>query len=773
MTEIAEFYFRSNQYQLAKEILIKLISSNEANSKSYEILAYIFGNEGNKNELYRLLSLACSFPNATAEAHYYFGKELIQNSQTDLGISHFNQALIIGGPFFEVFFELGLANTSKKKFIDAETNFIKCLSFKPDNIESIYNLAKIYSEEFNRLNEGMDLYSQALKLNPTHVLSLIGKASILEKLNEIENAIQLLKKAIEISVDSKNAWLSYGRILTKLGRLDGAISYLDDSGKNFNGPIFYFIKGTFFLAKKDFCSALKSFDNALLLDANNAEIWCGKSIAEFSLGFVEKAFSSIENSISHDKESANSWMHRGNFYLDTHNYEMAIQSYERALQLDEKKPLLINNYINAKLKSMSWDGIDDYYHKIKANLDEYLDPLTLLYICDEPKFIFQNNQKYNASFHRPLTILKAANKQKKSKIKIAYVSADFREHAVTYLVKDIFKHHNREKFEVYGIFIDNKETDSLTKEVKKLFDSFIDITELSDTDAIELIRTYEIDIAFDLMGHTRNAKTNIFLNRIADIQINFIGYPNTMGSAEYEHIIADNYLISNDDSNFYSEKIIFLPTCFQPNSLRHINSLTHESKVINFPFNTFVYCCFNTNAKISRKMLYLWVQILKETNNSILWIYIENCAMNNFINEINKIDSNIMNRIVFAERTSYYDYLNRFKYAHVFLDTYPFGGGTTTSDALLSGLPVVTLAGSSFHNRMSKSLLLNLQLNELVTDSFEEYKNTAINLCNNSSAYHSIRRKLETAISDSVIFDPEHYTKDLESALIKITKKTI
>jgi predicted O-linked N-acetylglucosamine transferase (SPINDLY family) len=773
MTEIAEFYFRSNQYQSAKEILIKLISSNEANSKSYEILAYIFGNEGNKNELYRLLSLACSFPNATAEAHYYFGKELIQNSQTDLGISHLNQALIIGGSFFEVFFELGLANTSKKNFIDAETNFIKCLSFKPDNIESIYNLAKIYSEEFNRLNEGLDLYSQALKLNPTHVLSLIGKASILEKLNEIENAILLLKKAIEISVDSKNAWLSYGRILTKLGRLDVAISYLDDSGKNFNGPIFYFIKGTFFLAKKDFCSALKSFDNALLLDANNAEIWCGKSIAEFSLGFVEKAFSSIENSISQDKESAISWMNRGNFYLDAHNYEMAIQSYEKALQLDEKKPLLINNYINAKLKSMSWDGIDDYYHKIKANSNEYVDPLTLLHICDEPKFIFQNNQKYNASFYRQLTILKANNKQKKSKIKIAYVSADFKEHPVTFLLKDIFKHHNREKFEVYGIFINNKETDGLTKEVKKLFDSFIDITDLSDSEAIELIRTYEIDIAFDLMGHTRNAKTNIFLNRIADIQINFIGYPNTMGSAAYDYIIADNYLISNDDSNFYSEKIIFLPACFQPNSLRHINSLTHDSKVINLPFNTFVYCCFNTNAKISRKMLYLWVQILKETNNSILWIYIEKCATNNFINEINKIDSNIMNRIVFAERTSYYDYLNRFRYAHVFLDTYPYGGGTTTSDALASGLPVVTLAGSSFHNRMSKSLLLNLQLNELVTESFEEYKNTAINLCNNSSAYHSIRQKLETAVSDSVIFDPEHYTKDLELALIEIIKKTI
>jgi len=340
-------------------------------------------------------------------------------------------------------------------------------------------------------------------------------------------------------------------------------------------------------------------------------------------------------------------------------------------------------------------------------------------------------------------------------------------------LRDIFKHHNREIFEIYGIFINNKEADGTTEDVKKLFDFFIDISELSDSEAIELICSYDIDIAFDLMGHTKNAKTNIFLNRIAEIQINFIGYPNTMGSAVYDYIIADSHLISNDDSKLYSEKIIFMPTCFQPNSLRHINSLTHELKVINLPFNTFVYCCFNTNAKISRKMVCLWVQILKETNNSILWIYIEKCATNNFINEINKIDSSIMNRIVFAERTSYYDYLNRFKYAHVFLDTYPFGGGTTTSDALLSGLPVVTLAGSSFHNRMSKSLLLNLHLNELITESFEEYKKTAINLCNNSSSYHSIRRKLETAISDSVIFDPEHYTKDLESALIKITKKII
>jgi predicted O-linked N-acetylglucosamine transferase (SPINDLY family) len=277
-------------------------------------------------------------------------------------------------------------------------------------------------------------------------------------------------------------------------------------------------------------------------------------------------------------------MHRGNFYLDTHNYEIAIQSYERALQLDEKKPLLINNYINAKLKSMSWDGIDDYYHKIKANSNEYVDPLTLLHICDEPKFIFQNNQKYNASFYRQLTILKANNKQKKSKIKIAYVSADFKEHPVTFLLKDIFKHHNREKFEVYGIFINNKETDSLTKEVKKLFDSFIDITDLSDSEAIELIRTYEIDIAFDLMGHTRNAKTNIFLNRIADIQINFIGYPNTMGSAAYDYIIADNYLISNDDSNFYSEKIIFLQFGFDSDNEYNIGislQTMHEDSSIN------------------------------------------------------------------------------------------------------------------------------------------------------------------------------------------------
>ncbi len=772
-TELAEFYFRSKQYQLAKEILIKSISSNEANSKCYELLAYIYGNEGNQKELFRLLSQACSFSNATAEAHYYFGKELIQNNQIEKGIYHLNQAIVIGGPFFEVYFEIGLANTRKKNFIDAEANFINALKFKPDNVESIYNLAKIYSEEFNRHKESLELYDQVLKLNGSHVSSLLGKAYIHENLYEFESAELLYKRVIEISIDSKSAWLALGRVLTKLGRLDEAILNLEKSRENIKASIFHLINGTFFIVKKDFHTALNFFDTALLDDPNNSEIWLGKSIAEYALGFVEKALISIEKSIYQDKQCPNAWMHRGNFYLDIQNYEMALQSYRMALDLDETIPLLVNNYINAKLKSMNWGDIDDFYEKIKANPAQYLDPLTILYICDQPEVIYHNNQKYNNSIYRKISQFNAEHKIKtSSKIKLAYVSADFREHAVSFLMNDVFKHHNREKFEIIGIFINNKDADNLTQEMQKLFDSFIDITELSDAEAIQLIRNLNIDIALDLTGHTRNARTNLFLNRIARIQINYIGYPHTMGSSNYDYIIADNHLVTHDYSKYYSEKIIFLPNCFQPNSIRNYNNSFQELKVLNLPLNTFIYCCFNFNSKISKKMLYLWIEILKETNNSVLWIYIEKNAQTNFIREVNQIDSHIIGRIIFAERSNYSEYLNRFKFANLFLDTYPYGGGTTTSDALLSGLPVLTMAGCSFHNRMSLSLLLNLQLSELVTDSFDAYKSTAIHFCNDASAYQLLKCKLEKSLSTSTIFDPVHYTGKLESALIEITEKS-
>lgn len=766
--EIATFYFRSNQYELAKEILTKLISSKEANSKCFELLAYIFGNEGDGKEALRLLRIACSYENASAESHYYFGKELIKIKQFEDAINHLTQSIKIGGEFFEGLFELGFANVNLNNFNIAEKHFKKALSLNPNHIDVIFNLAKLYHENLDNHNKATELYLGALKIQNTHIPSLIGLGEVYEKSNQLDKALELYEKAISITESFVTSWLCLGRVRSKLGQIDNALDSLNKLFSNKKSSDFFFIKGTFLLEKRDFNYALENFEIAINLFHDNSSAWEYKSIAQHSLGFTLDAISSIEKSISLNNKNASSWKRRGDYYLKECNYQLAIESYEKAIELDELFPLLISSYLNVKLLTMSWFNIDYFFERIKHNKDQFLDPITLLYLSDDPIFILNNNKKYSDYIYKKFNIPYKKKNLKSERIKIAYFSPDFKKHPVSFLTKDIFKNHDRKRFEVFGFFINNKGRDELTEEISKLFDHFIDITELADQDAIELIRNFNIDVAFDLTGHTKNERTNIFLNRISGIQINFIGYPNTMGSEMYDYIIADRYLISQKDEQYFSEKIIYFPLCFQPNSTRYFNHIDLKESIYKNTNKYFIYCCFNFGAKISKELLKLWIEIIKNTHNSILWLNVEKYSVSNLSEQIKLIDASILERIIFFERSSYEIYLNRFKIPNLFLDTFPFGGGTTTSDALYSGLPVLTLAGKSFHNRMSKSLLQNLELNELVTDSYEAYKQTAIRLCMDKNFYQLIKYKLNLALTKSSVFNCINYTKNLEKIILDL-----
>jgi predicted O-linked N-acetylglucosamine transferase (SPINDLY family) len=766
MTEIAEFYFRSNQYQLAKEVLIKLISSNEANSKSYEILAYIFGNEGNKNELYRLLSLACSFPNATAEAHYYFAKELNQSKKFNEGIKHLDQSIRIGGEFFEGCFELGFAYANLKNSKDAENYFKKALLLKPQSIDTKFNLAKLYAEEINNYQESIKLYDDILGKVSNHVASIFGLAEVYEKMNLPEKAIHFYKEAVKLSARSDDFWLGYIGILSKLGRIDEAFITLSETEKIYgNLPLFILIKGMIYLYKGRLEDAKNLFEKTIQADQTNHKAWLNKALVEFNQGDLNSALISTNKAIFYNQDYAFAWFYKGMIFLDKGHTQSSIECFETALSIDPKIPMLINNYISAKLSILDWGKVDTYLDKVFKSPTDFLDPTTLLYLCDKPEMILENNSRWTRSRYKKISSTYINPVQIDSKIKIAYLSADFRNHALTSLTRDLFKFHNRDKFEVFGFSIYSKEDDHVTSEIKAYFDHFIDITNLNDNEAVELIRKYDINIAVDLTGHTKHARTNIFLNRIAKTQINFIGYPNTMGNTAYDFIISDETIISKQTSVYFSEKIINISPCFQPNSVRKFKKKTFTRKDFNLPNDAFIYCCFNFNSKITKQILNLWMEILLETDNTYLWIYIEEQARLNFVNEVSNSGVN-PDRIIFANRSSYDDYLSRFSLANLFLDTHPFGGGTTFSDALLSGIPILTLAGQSFHSRMGKSLLIALEVKELVTQSISEYKETAILLAKDKMFYNKIKEKLIRSLINKSIFDSADYTRNFEIAIL-------
>ena len=765
LTELAAFYFRSNQYQFAKEILVKLISSKEANSKCFELLAYIFGKEGNYEEAKKLLTIACTYTEVTAEAHFYLGKILNELGDYDTAIKHLEQSIHIGGEFFEGFFEFGLAHANLKNGKKAEIFFKKALSLKPENIEAKFNLAKLFAEQFANNEESIRLHNLILKKEPNYDPSLYSLGELHEKMEQSQKAIFYYKKAIEASAISDTYWLSYLRTLNKVDRINEAYETLISVKKKFrNHNFFLLIEGMIYLQKGKFREAIPFFNDVITSDCQNFKAWFSKALAEFSLGERESSLISIENAIYYKNDYALAWFYKGIILSDNGFPKDSMDCYAKALDFDPKIPLLKNNLINSKLSLLDWNEIDSFINKIFKSTDDYLDPITLLYVCDNPKFILANNIRWTKNKYKKIGSNYIIPSKKSSKTKIAYISSDFRNHAVTYLTRDLFKYHDRSKFEVFAFFTNSNESDHVTAEIKSYFDHFIDITDLDDFQAIKLIRNHEIDIAVDLNGHTKYSRTNIFLNRIARSQINFIGYPNTMGSTEYDFIIADEVLITKEDLKFYSEKIIYISPCFQPNSIRKYNRRFFDRSEFNLPADAFIFCCFNLNLKISAQILNAWIRILNQTSNSILWVYIEEYARENFIKTISNAGINI-NRIFFTERLSHDVYMSRFFLADLFLDTYPFGGGTTFSDALLSELPVLTLTGKSFHSRMGKSLLYSLKIPELVTESLDEYINKAILLANDKFFYNQIKEKLKTAIINNLI-DSAKYTQCFEIKLL-------
>ena len=304
----------------------------------------------------------------------------------------------------------------------------------------------------------------------------------------------------------------------------------------------------------------------------------------------------------------------------------------------------------------------------------------------------------------------------------------------------------------------------MTKRISIAFDKFFDVKNISDQDVISQSKDLKIDVAIDLAGHTADNRTNIFVNRIAPIQINFLGHPGSAGPY-MDYIIADKNLIPDKNQKFYFEKIIYMPDCYQPHdSKKNIGNSNYGRKKFNLPESNFLYCCFNSVYKITPLIFNSWMRILKKTKNTALCLLDGNDSYKeNLLTEASKrgIDAN---RIFFSPYVDYEDVFQRFKLCDLFLDTFPYSAHTTANEALSSGLPLLAITGESFQSRVSTSLLKNLNMPELITSNIEDYENFAISLANNPEKLKEIREKLLSSIKSSNTFNAKIYTKNLEKA---------
>jgi protein O-GlcNAc transferase len=355
----------------------------------------------------------------------------------------------------------------------------------------------------------------------------------------------------------------------------------------------------------------------------------------------------------------------------------------------------------------------------------------------------------------------------KSKITIGYLSGDFHSHATARLIVELFEKHDRIRFAVHGYSYGPDDGSLMRRRVVAAFDQFVDLRNATSVDAARRIAADDVDILIDLKGYTAHARTPILVHRPAPIQVNFLGYPGTMGADFIDYILVDDFIVPPDQQPFFSERLVHLPGCYQVNdSRREIAPRTPSRAECGLPTDGFVFCSFNDNYKVTPAVFDVWMRLLAAVPGSVLWLLEGNCfAPANLRREAERRGIE-PERLIFAPRMGLAEHLGRHPVADLFLDTFPVNAHTTASDALWAGCPLLTLTGETFVSRVAGSLLRAIGLPELIATSLAEYEAIALRLAREPPALAALRSRLTENRATSSLFDAERFARNIERAFV-------
>jgi predicted O-linked N-acetylglucosamine transferase (SPINDLY family) len=403
-----------------------------------------------------------------------------------------------------------------------------------------------------------------------------------------------------------------------------------------------------------------------------------------------------------------------------------------------------------------------------AALMRGIQPLSLAAFSDDPLLLLAAAWLYikddieNKATLPPVDRRNAPIDLTDRRIRIGYVSSDLRDHAIGYLMAEVLELHDRSKVEVFAYYCGPPSDSPHAQRNKAAVEHWIDIRGMTDDEAMAQIGADGIDILVDVNGLTKDARTGVFARRAAPIQVNWLGFPGSMGSPYHNYIVADDWIIPPTSELYYSEKVVRLP-CYQANDRRRSVAEHRPSREeLGLPTEGVVFCCFNGAQKISRFTFDRWMEILTRTPGSVLWLLDTHADTNARLGDLAEARGVARERIVFARKLANPYHMARYGLADLFLDTSPYGAHTTASDALWMGVPVLTLSGRSFASRVCGSLVRSAGLPELVCETPEEFVELAVALAADPARLKSLRAKLEASRDTCVTFDMDLLTSELE-----------
>ena len=626
-----------------------------------------------------------------------------------------------------------------------------------------------------RAKEALKLYLKLIKGNSHNdkLLFLLGTSYL--QINEYDKAIKYLDSSIEINPTLQDAYNNRGIALTKKGSYKKSIEDYDKA-INIKKDFFdaYLNKGISLRNTQQYNEAIGCFKLCIKLKPDESKIYNNLGNVYRDLKSYEKAVESYGKAIQLNKNYAEAYYSRGNLLEHFNRIELAIVDYEKAIKLKDDFDFIYGDLMYSKMHICDWNNYDFLKKKIEDGITQnkkMIRPFGILSLTDDQNKHKITSKNFSTNLFHNLPDRLEINKTNNKKIKVGYFSGDFRNHAGLHLILDVFKNHDNSKFEIYG-FNHGPKKDKWTEKVKKYFYKFFDVYNLNEKEISILSRKNKIDIAVDLRGYTKNAITKTYYYGAAPIQINYLGYPGTMGNKYYNYIIADKKVVPSEELKNFSEEVLYLPNCYQPNQSKiQFSKKIFSRKDFDLPENYFIFGCLNAAYKINPLIFNCWMKILNECKKSVLWLLKENDkSAKNLIKEAKKRGIN-EDRIIFAERTSTDVHLKRFEFIDLFLDTYPYGAHTTASEAIRMGTPVITMIGKSFASRVASSVLINVGLNRLVTKNIDEYIKIATDIALNKNMLKELKVHLSNKSNTDSLFNSKKFTKDLENIFLNLIEK--
>jgi len=752
----------------AKSILEDILKQRPHHFDALHLLGVIACHAKNPHQGEELFGRAIKVDPNVADVHHNRGAALKELKRLDEAVASYDRAIALRPDSAESYYNRGNALSDLKRLDEAAASYDKAIALKPGHVGAYFNRGTVL-ERLKRLDEALASYDMAIALNPNYGDAYNNRGTTLNELKRFDEALASYDRAISLNPNFADARNNRGAALKELRRHDEAIVSFDEAiALNPDHAEAYVNRGNVLNELNRLDEALVNYDRAISLNPDYADAYNNRGVTLKELGRLDEAVASYNEAIALKPDLAAAYGNRGYALKELKRLDEALASYDKALSLDPDSAGLEGMRLHIKMHICDWTGFDAECAHLTSSVKDMkanTQPWVFTGIPSSPDDQLQCARLWVAEKFPPSQkMIWQGERYRHDRIRIAYVSADFHQHATSYLLAGMFECHDKSRFEVAAISIGPQDNSEMRQRLERSFEAFIDAATLSDDEIASRIKEEEIDLLIDLKGFTQDARTNIFARRPAPIQVNYLGYPGTMGANYIDYIIADQTVIPGEDRKFYSEKIAVLPNSYQANDRnRVISDKAFGRSDFGLPSQGFVFCCFNNNYKIVPRMFDCWIRILKQVDGSVLWLLDDNASAARNLRAEAVARGVSPDRLVFAERMPLPEHLARHKLADLFLDTLPCNAHTTASDALWAGLPVLTCLGATFAGRVAASLLNAIGLPELITTP-EAYEQMAIDLARYPERLAVIKAKLAANRRTTPLFDTALFTGHIEAA---------